>query len=68
VYEPAMIVASISQFDEFGVRTRRLGACHSGYCVTHENYETAGPVLLDGLDDTPAPPRPMRCATHGACP
>ena len=52
VYEPAMIVASISQFDEFGVRTRRLGACHSGYGVTHEHYETAGPVLLDGLDDT----------------
>ena len=52
MYEPAMIVASISQFDEAGVRTRRLGACHSGYGVTYEHYEATGPVLLDALDDT----------------
>ena len=68
MYEPAMIVASISQFDEFGVR-------HAGWVLA--TVDMASPtsttkqlVPSSSMRSTThlAPPTPMRCATHGACP
>jgi hypothetical protein len=54
---PVRVRAGHDRRVDFAVRrirrpTRRLGACHSGYGVTHEHYEATGPVLLDALDDT----------------
>ncbi len=50
--ELAVLVDSISQFDAFIARTRRLGASHAAYGVTYTHYETVGLVLLEALADT----------------
>ena len=52
VSEVRTIVASISQFDAFVARARRLGARHGAYGVTYLHYETAGRALLQALGDT----------------
>ena len=53
--ELAVLVDSISQFDAFIARTRRLGASHAAYGVTYTHYETVGLALLDALADTLGP-------------
>ncbi len=50
--ELAMLVASISRFDAFIARTRRLGASHAAYGITYVHYETVGVVLLEALAET----------------
>jgi nitric oxide dioxygenase len=53
--ELAVLVDSISRFDAFIARTRRLGASHAAYGVSYEHYETMGLVLIEALADTLGP-------------
>ena len=53
--ELAVLVDSISRFDAFISRTRRLGASHAAYGVSYTHYETVGSVLLEALADTIGP-------------
>ncbi len=55
VSELTMTVASISQFDAFVPRTKRLGARHAKYGVTYEHYGIAGTALLAALTETLGP-------------
>ena len=55
VSELAVIVDSISQFDTFVQRTRRLGASHAEYGVAHGHYETMGFVLREVLAEALGP-------------
>jgi hemoglobin-like flavoprotein len=53
--ELAVIVDSLPNFDAFISRTRRLGASHGAFGVTHIHYETVGLVLLEVLAEALGP-------------